>query len=154
MAGTAAAMSSGGALSKLGSATTTGFLGSVIVIAVGAGTVLASLRAVHRPERSPVLDRAFRARRRDRTECLSPREALILGVALSLNNVASGIGAGVVGIPPLPTTLLAGALSLLCIGGGSRAGRDLGRLLPDRRASLVSGLALLAIGIAMLSGAR
>jgi putative Mn2+ efflux pump MntP len=154
MAGTAAAMSSGRALAKLVPSPTTASLGALIIIAVGAETVLASLGAVRAPERSPVLARALRGRRRDSSDRISYREALVLGVALSLNNVASGIGAGVAGIRPLATTLLAGAFSLLSIGGGSFAGQVAGRLLSGRRAPLVSGLALLAIGIAMLSGAR
>lgn len=150
MAGTAAAMSSGSALSKLVPSSTAASLGSVIIIAVGAGTILASLGPVRAPERLPMLGHAPRLRSRG----ISHREALLLGVALSLNNIASGIGAGVAGIPTLATTLLAGAFSLLCVGGGSLAGRVLGRPLPERRAPLVSGLALLAVGIVMLSGAR
>jgi putative Mn2+ efflux pump MntP len=97
-----------------------------------------------------LLDRALR----DATRRISYREALVLGVGLSLNNVVSGVGAGVAGIPALATTLLAGAFSLLCVGCGSCAGRVLGRFLPVRRAPLVGGLALLAIGMAMLWGAR
>jgi putative Mn2+ efflux pump MntP len=75
----------------------------------------------------------------------------VLGVALSLNNVGSGIGAGAAGISVLATTLLAGALSLLSVGGGASAGRWLGRFILNDRAELVSGLALVAVGTAMLS---
>jgi putative Mn2+ efflux pump MntP len=154
MAGTAAAMSAGGALSKLVPTQTAAPLGSLIIIGVGAATVLASVGVVRAPERPALLDRALRRRRHDGAERVSYREALMLGAALSLNNVAAGIGAGVAGIPTLATTLLAGAFSLLCIGGGSFAGQVLGRRLLGRHAPLLSGLALLGIGIAMLSGAR
>jgi putative sporulation protein YtaF len=154
MAGTAAAMSSGRALSELVPSPTAAALGALIIVAVGAGTVLASVSAVRAPGRSSMLDRALRRGRRDDAEGISYREALVLGVALSLNNIAAGIGAGVAGLPLLATTLLAGAFSLLCVGGGSFAGQVVGRLLPGRRAPLISGLVLLAIGIAMLAGAR
>jgi putative Mn2+ efflux pump MntP len=150
MAATAAAMVSGRALSKLVPSTAAASAGALVIIAVGAGTVLTSRGARQAPERPPLLDRALR----DATRRISYREALVLGVGLSLNNVVSGVGAGVAGIPVLATTFLAGALSLICIGGGSFAGRVVGQFLPVRRAPLVSGLALLAVGIAMLWGAR
>lgn len=150
MAGTAAAMLSGRALSKLVASSTAASLGALIIIGVGAATVLAALIARRASTRSR-RDLSVQARRNE-TGFTSYREALVLGVALSANNVGSGIGAGVVGIPPLATTLLAGAFSLLCIGGGSSAGRFLGRPLLGDRGPLVSGLALLAVGIGMLSG--
>jgi putative Mn2+ efflux pump MntP len=83
---------------------------------------------------------------------ISSREALALGFALALNNVGTGAGAGVAGVSPLATTLLAGTLSLICIGGGSRLGWSLGSLVLGRWASLISGLILLSTGTAALSG--
>lgn len=153
MAGTAGAMLFGRALSKLVALSTATSLGSVIIIGVGAATILASLGALRAPDRSSLLDRALRGRERDPTDRISYGRAIVLGLALSLNNTASGIGAGVAGIQPLATTLLAGAFSLLCIGAGSYAGKSLARPLLGSRAPLVSGLALVAIGIAMMSGA-
>jgi putative Mn2+ efflux pump MntP len=150
MAGTAAAMSSGRALSKLVASSTAASLGALIIIGVGAATVIAALVATRAPTRSR-RDLSVHGRRNARG-LITYREALGLGVALSLNNVGSGVGAGVAGIPPLATTLLAGAFSLLCIGGGSSAGQSLGRPLLGNRGPLASGLALLAVGIAMLSG--
>jgi putative Mn2+ efflux pump MntP len=69
-----------------------------------------------------------------------------------LNNVASGVGAGLAGISPLATTLLAGAFSLLCVGGGSRLGWAIGRQLFGSRASVVAGLTLAGVGVAALTG--
>jgi putative Mn2+ efflux pump MntP len=141
MAGTAAAMSSGHALSKLVATRTAASLGSVIIIGVGAATIVASLAAVRTPRRSPEFHNSY-------------REALALGFALSLNNIGAGVGAGIAGVPPLATTLFAGAFSLLCVGGGSWTGKSLARPVLGNRAPLVSGLALVAIGIAMLPGVR
>jgi putative Mn2+ efflux pump MntP len=154
MAGTAAAISFGRALSRLVPPTTTASLGSLIIMAVGGGIVLTSLSATRLPECSLPLDRALGGKPRHAGERLLYREALVLGAALSLNNVASGVGAGLAGIPPLATTLLAGAFSLICVASGSFAGHVVGRLLLGRQAPLVSGLALVGIGIAMLSGAH
>ena len=78
----------------------------------------------------------------------------MLGLALSINNLASGAGAGVAGMPPVATTLPAGAVSLLCVGGGSRFGGSVLRAVIGRAAPLIAGLVLLAVGGASLSGVR
>lgn len=62
-------------------------------------------------------------------------------------------GAGVAGISPLATTLLAGVVSLICVGGGSRVGLSLGWLVGGSWASLISGLVLLSVGATILAGA-
>jgi putative Mn2+ efflux pump MntP len=92
-------------------------------------------------------------RERHQSRTVSGREALVLGVGLSLNNVGSGVGAGIAGISPLATTLLAGALSLICVGGGSRVGWPVGRLVVGHHSPLVAGLVLVVVGTATLSGA-
>jgi putative Mn2+ efflux pump MntP len=70
------------------------------------------------------------------------------------NRLATSCGAGVAGISPLVTTMLAGALSLICIRGGSRVGLSLGRLVGGSWAPLISGLILLGVGATLLfSGA-
>jgi putative Mn2+ efflux pump MntP len=83
---------------------------------------------------------------------VTPANAVGLGVALALNNVGTGIGAGVAGLSPVATTLLAGVLSLLFIGGGSKAGTVLGQLGRAGPAQRMSGLILLGLGTAMLTG--
>jgi len=153
MAGTAAAMSSGRALSRLIDASTAASLGAVIIIAVGAMTLLAAPIAGRTPRRPRRVLPATDVQRRGSTrKPISYREVFVLGVALSLNNIGSGVGAGIAGIPPLATTLLAGAFSLVAIGGGSSLGQCLRRPLLGDFAPLASGLALVAVGIAMLSG--
>ena len=153
MAGTAAAMFAGQALSSLIEPSTAAALGAVIIITVGAGSLLTALfggRAPRHPRR--ILLSVAIQRGGGGEKPISYREALVLGLALSLNNMGSGVGAGVAGISPLATTLFAGAFSLLSTGGGSSVAQYLrGSLLGDR-APLASGLALLAVGIAMLSG--
>jgi putative Mn2+ efflux pump MntP len=125
-------------------------LGPAIIIGIGTATILAALRTIRDPD-SLLPARPTRAINPDNP--ISGREAMVLAVALSLNNVGSGVGAGVAGIPPLTTTLLAGALSLLCIAGGSHAGASARRLLAPGHASLLAGLILLAVGGATLAGA-
>ena len=85
-------------------------IGRLIIIAIGAETVLAS-----RFELSGTVDTRLRRgvripHRLHAKDAISNRQALALGIALSLNNIGAGVGAGVAGVPPLATSLLAGAL--------------------------------------------
>jgi putative Mn2+ efflux pump MntP len=159
MAATGGAMTSGRALSRVLSPELAASLGASIIGVIGVWTVLAWLHDVRLPVSSPGQGSGhFRggpssiASELDREEVISCRKALALGVALALNNAAAGIGAGVAGISPLATTLLAGSLSLICVGGGSRVGLSVGRLVGSSRAPLISGLILLAVGATLLAG--
>ncbi|MDI3298303.1 MAG: sporulation membrane protein YtaF [Bacillota bacterium] len=87
---------------------------------------------------------------RDLSGRIEGGEVLLLGAALSANNVAAGAGAGLMGLPVVPAaaaTALTSALALL-------AGRPLLRL--GRRWSLAAewsgGLLLLALGLINLLG--
>jgi putative Mn2+ efflux pump MntP len=138
MAATAGAMTSGHVLAPVLSPSLAATLGASIICAIGVWTVLASFHDVRVSARDKVI---------------TYREALALGAALALNNAAAGVGAGVAGISPLTTTVLAGALSLICVGGGSRVGMSLGRVVGGGWASRISGLLLLGLGAMILSGA-
>lgn len=144
MAATAAAMTSGRAIARLLPSAIASDLGAGIIITLGVLTVFASRREPHRPAETEGPSGA---------QTVSWREALVLGVALSLNNIGSGVGAGIAGVSPLATTLLAGAFSLLSVGGGSRLGWSFGRLLFADRARVVAGVLLVGLGVAMLAGA-
>ncbi|MBV8945004.1 MAG: manganese efflux pump [Solirubrobacterales bacterium] len=144
MAGTAGAIASGHALARLLQPSVAGSLGAVIIASIGVMTVVAS--------RSPVREPAARMYPlRGPSGMLSWREAALLAIALSLNNVGTGVGAGIAGIPQVMTTALAGGFSIMCVGGGSRIGRVAGPLV-GRHARLVAGLGLVCLGGAMLAG--
>jgi putative Mn2+ efflux pump MntP len=149
MAGTAAAIVSGRALAGPLSPALATWLGGSIVIAIGGWTIAVSLSTVRAPAHASIAGRAV-----GRGRVISLREALALALALSLNNLGSGVGAGAARVPALLTAVLAGAFSLLFVGGGSLAGRHLGGHVLHRRAQLVGGVALLAAGAAMLPGVR
>jgi len=151
-AATAIALEFGRALSHLVAPWIGSVFGSAIIIAAGVWTVITSIRTMSRPERSLIAAGAPATTRFSRNS-ISPREALLLGVALSMNNLGTGIGAGAVGVPGLATTLLAGTFSLLAVGSGSRLGRSVGRPVFGRGAPLIAGLLLLAVGCATLLGA-
>ena len=151
MAATAIAMTFGRALSQLIAPSVGSALGSAIIIAVGAWTVITWIRANRGPSRSPVPADAPPTNLLQR-DTITPCEALALGAALSMNNLGAGVGAGAVGAPALATTLLAGTFSVLAVGGGSRIGCYFGRSLFGRGAPLIAGLILLAVGSVTLPG--
>lgn len=152
MAATAMAMAGGQALSELLPPGVTGWLGPLIIIAIGIATVLTSAQAPRTLDRHAPLGVGRHPDRVGKT--ISRREAMLLGVALSLNNLGTGIGAGIAGIPASATILAAGLLSLACVGGGFHAGRAVGRLVLGRYAPLIAGILLMAVGAATLPGVR
>jgi putative sporulation protein YtaF len=160
MAATAVAMTPGRVLSHAIPPSLATAIGASVISGMGAWTVFTSMPRERMPRSRPTSGCGRLQNARSplgseflRSEVISSRDALVLGIALAANNVATGVGAGIAGVPPVTTTLLAGALSLLCVGGGSRVGSSLGRLIGGSAASLMSGLILLGVGAAILAGA-
>lgn len=161
MLGTGLAITLGNMIAHAIPVSTINLLGGLVVIGIGASTVLSALRIV-RPAapvtRAPVANGSRRAARAlldkngERRGAISTREAVILGVALSCNNVTIGVGAGASGISPVITTILAGVFSLVCVGGGSRLGSTGGTRLLGRFAPLLAGIMLVGVGIALATG--
>jgi putative sporulation protein YtaF len=160
MAATAVTMTPGRVLSHVIPPSVATAIGASVISGMGAWAVFTSIPRERMPQSrlASGIGRLRSARSSlsselPRREVISSRDALFLGVALAANNVATGVGAGIAGVPPVTTTLLAGALSLLCVGGGSKVGLSLGRLIGATAASLMSGLILLGVGAAILAGA-
>jgi putative sporulation protein YtaF len=86
----------------------------------------------------------------DRSGVITAMEAVLLGLALSLDSLGAGIGAALIGFPPVTTALLIAAASGLCIGAGVKLGflfsgwRWIGKL------TLLPGCILILMGILKL----
>jgi putative Mn2+ efflux pump MntP len=152
-AATAAAVTCGHVVSGFLPSEMTAWLGPLIIITIGVATVLTSAQPSRPPDSAPAGPGAWR-HPRDVEGVISWRESIVLGVALSVNNLGTGIGAGVSGIPALATAVAAGLLSLAFVGGGFQFGRAFGRVALGRHAPLVAGLLLLGLGAAMLPSVR
>ncbi len=76
------------------------------------------------------------------------KESLLLSMALMLNNIPNGVGAGLLGLSPLLTTVMVGGLSILTFWVGIGLGRSLGVRWLGRHAGTLSGLLLIMIGLA------
>lgn len=83
----------------------------------------------------------------DHNNVISWKEALTLGLALSLNCLASGFGAGVSGVSPAWTSLSVGVFSLVTVEIGVRAGHKIAKTWLGRYANLIAGLLLIGTGI-------
>ena len=76
------------------------------------------------------------------------REAILLGIALTLNNLPFGISAGLAGISPGLVAGLTIAVSLFTIWLGVRIARTLANTLSFTRfATLASGFLLIVVGV-------
>ena len=151
MAGTAGAMTFGHAVSHLVAPSLATDAGSLIIIGIGMGTAVGSIRALRAPVGAET-DRHASSGSHGGNREISCCAAVPIGVALSLNNIGSGVGAGIAGISPVATTLLAGAFSLICVGAGSRVGWSAGRAVAGRQAGLVAGVVLVGVGAAAMLG--
>nr|WP_239549110.1 sporulation membrane protein YtaF [Scopulibacillus daqui] len=78
---------------------------------------------------------------------ISLKESFTLGIALAMNNIATGIGAGTTGVSPLWTTIMAGVFSLIFIGCGSKFGYTIASTWFGKFSGLVAGILLILIGI-------
>ena len=135
-------------------------VGGLVIIGIGVLTVMSAVHAL-RPRTASAaqvlsLNTSSRALHAlfdiESRSAISTREAILLGIALTCNNVATGVGAGASGISPLVTAILSGVFSLLCVGGGCWLGATAGARLIGRFAPLLAGITLVGLGIALVAG--
>ena len=83
----------------------------------------------------------------DRSKHIDFREATFLGVALSINNVGGGVSAGMTGLNPFWVGFLSAVLNFVALWGGNYIAEVFIRWNLSRRATVVAGMILIAIGI-------
>lgn len=83
---------------------------------------------------------------RDLSGHIDLREVCLLAVALSLNNVGNGIGAGMVGMSPLLIATAVLVFSVITLWGGVAAG-CYGQRILGNFAKVMSGVLLVAVGV-------
>ena len=86
---------------------------------------------------------------RDASQSLSAGEAASLAVALSLDSLAAGIGAGVSRVGPLEAAAVAFFLGILAVLAGHAAGKRLAERCPSDL-SWIGGLLLILLAIGRL----
>jgi putative Mn2+ efflux pump MntP len=120
---------------------TASLIGSLLLCAIGLWTIIPHHPDGDAPEKNPALID------RNGDKIVSFREALMLGVILSANCLATGIGIGANGISALGAVLSIGFFSLVTIGASNHCGKLLSRTPIGKYPSTIAGGLLIFIGI-------
>lgn len=85
----------------------------------------------------------------DNSNVIDIKEALFLGIALSLDSISIGFGASIIGINPFIFSLLISLFQILFIKVGITVGRKVNNIskLPKNIWNIISGILLIFIGI-------
>lgn len=83
----------------------------------------------------------------DKSRSVELREAGALALALTINNLAGGIGAGISGLNIVLTTALTFGASLLAIRGGYFLGKTFTLRFTGNWSGIVSGVLIIALGL-------
>lgn len=81
------------------------------------------------------------------SKVLSYKETVILGIALSVNNMGMGIGASITGMSLIPTSLFTFLFSILLLFAGNHVGEARIFKTVKQYADPLSGLLLIALGV-------
>ena len=87
---------------------------------------------------------------RDQSREIDLGEATLLGIALSLNNIAGGVSAGLIHLDAAAVAICSAAISCLVVEFGNRSGRHLVGSQSSDRAQVVAGVLLVAFGVLQL----
>jgi len=88
---------------------------------------------------------------RDSSGHIDVKESCFLSLALMLNNLPNGLGAGMLGLSALLITLLVGFLSILTFWLGIGIGRSLRPSGLGQWTGVLAGLLLIAIGVSQIT---
>lgn len=83
----------------------------------------------------------------DKSGTITGWEAVLLGTALSLDAMGAGVGASMLGFPPIYLAIMVGIMSSLFAGIGIKFGASLSRVVWLQRFSFIPGLLLICIGL-------
>jgi putative sporulation protein YtaF len=165
-AGTLASMWLGQAIGSVMDPRLASAAGGVLVVAVGGWVILQSIRAKTVGKSSRILTMNSEQGRSvgplgklmlvlknpagvdaDLSRSIELKESWMLAIALSLNNVVNGLAAGMLRMDPGLTTLLVMVFSVLTLSAGLAAGYQVGKRWLGSLSGLLSGLALVALGL-------
>lgn len=152
--GTLGCMLAGGAAARFLPPWLSGVLGGLLMAGIGLWSIADTLRRRPAPRArdghgvrlGELLD-APEAADTDRSGSIDPHEAIVLALALSINNLGLGLGASIAGFDPWLTAGLTVAVSLAAIRAGCFVGRRWAVRLLGRLAPLIAGAAVAALGI-------
>jgi putative sporulation protein YtaF len=83
----------------------------------------------------------------DNSKHIDFREATLLGIALSINNVGGGVSAGMIGLNSFWVGFLSAVLSFIALWAGNYVAAFFIKWNISKKATVVAGLLLIAVGI-------
>ena len=83
----------------------------------------------------------------DNSKDIDFKEATMLGIALSINNIGCGLSAGMIALNPLLIGLFSAIFNFLALWAGGFITNLLSRWKLDKKATIFSGILLIIIGI-------
>jgi putative sporulation protein YtaF len=126
--------------------------GGIMIILIGIWSIKSDLKsrvASNKDNKSnPIYSLLNDPRKADKdgNNLLSWKESFMLGIALAINCMAGGFGAGVTGLSPSATTISIGMFSLLSVAVGVQAGQQITKTWFGKWSNLMGGILLVGIG--------
>ena len=157
--GTLLSMTAGETISKLLPATISGYIGNSIIILVGIWGLIntfgfwgSDTEKTPTGEPQEIIQLEYIAQHPEsldpnRSGHVKMRECLPLAYALSISNLATGVGAGLAGYNVGFLVLIMFIFSMLGISVGYFIGRKCSLALPGRWPGILSGVLLIALGV-------
>ncbi|PWW05104.1 putative sporulation protein YtaF [Paenibacillus cellulosilyticus] len=118
-------------------------IGGLMIITLGVWGLISSLR---KRSDSDIIAQIADDKDKNKDQVISWVESFSLGFALSLNCIASSLGAGASGVSPWFTALSVGFFSLVSIDIGGRMGKRIAHSWLGKYSELLGCLLLIAIG--------
>lgn len=142
-------------ISQFISLTIANYAGGLLIIILGGKCIVESLFPKPLPEPVPVkVDSNFTKvishpalADINEDKVISFKESCLLGLALAMNCLAMGLGAGFTGISPILTTIAIGVFSLISIFFGIKIGSKISDNRIGKYSNIIAGLILILIGI-------
>jgi len=144
LAGTILSMALSKIVVKLIPVNLSNLLGSAMLILIGCWTIVKPLFKGLKSD--GILDNPEKADK-DNSLSIDAKESVTLAFALTINNVGLGIGASITGLNIVLTSLLTFIFSLIMIKAGYFLGSYFFSKLFSKKATIISGLIIIALGI-------
>ncbi|MGC4019169.1 MAG: manganese efflux pump [Muricomes sp.] len=153
LAGTVSAILMGTKISQYLPSASSQAIGCALLIGLGLYYILKSLFSYLRTKlkKPEVTSNEFTPDSSDnhsiKDSLLTMKEGILVGLALSINNVGMGIGASITGLKLVPTAIISLLVSVIFLYAGNVIGKTKMPRISDRMADVLSGLILIGLGL-------
>ncbi|MDP4143742.1 MAG: sporulation membrane protein YtaF [Bacillota bacterium] len=148
--GTFASMYFGKIISRFMPEYMANYLGSIFLILIGVYGIITSLKESYNRSTkfsySNLIDNPENVDFNN-SGCIDFKESVVLGISLTINNIATGIGASIAGLNIIVTCILTFLFSIAFISLGYNLGLKFLYKTSTRNSGIISGLIILCIGV-------